>query len=116
MKYEVASLKTMEKYRKELRTQIENLIVGKPITKSLSDMAPQSLSSLNNIAKEIKLTVTAALSAKEISDGEVSSVIHDCERALKLNQAIKMCNGDGVSYWMWRLQPGEKAADKLDMI
>lgn len=111
MKTKVPSLEQLEKYRRELRLQIENVIAGKAITKNLSNAAKSAFTDINNIPTEVKDAVTDALTAKNISDGEVSSVIHDCERALKLRQAVKICSNDGVIHWMWRLQPGEKVID-----
>lgn len=117
MKTKVPSLASIENYRKELKLQVENIIVGKSVTKSLAESARQAFKDIDKVPEEIKKALTSTLTTNQgISDSEVSTVIHGCERALKLRQAIKICSDDGRVYWMWKLQPGEKIPDNYEIV
>ena len=109
---EMSSLKAMREYQAEMQLQIDMAITGEPITAKLEDRWKACKEALAGAAEEINKKLEETLSPDN-KQGLVESErrLVDCERALKLRQAIKICSPDGAVYWMWKLQPGEEIRD-----
>ena len=111
MKTKNKQSESLEAYREEVQLQIENILVGKPVTDKLSAVAERCKKDLDAVPKNVKDTIKSTLTIKGLTQTEVDDTIADCERALKLRQAIKICTENGLVYWMWKLQPGEEIPD-----
>ena len=116
---ELKSLTDMESFRKELRVQIENILVGKPVDKSLESEWAKCGNAMDETVKEVnsKLKeVLAPMADSEITNSDAEKALVNCERAHKIRQAIKICTTSGEVYWMWKLQPGEKVPDRHEYV
>ena len=107
-KSKIPALDAMENYRDELQLQIDSILVGKPVDKAIADSLGICLSSLDNVTTEVNNELQRVANDKKLSDLDTHEVFANCDRAHKLRQAIKICTKEGDTYWLWKLQPGEK--------
>lgn len=116
---ELKSLTDMESFRKELRVQIENILVGKSVDKSLESAWSKCRNAMDETVKEVNSKLKEVLAPTEdsnITNSDAEKALASCERAHKLRQAIKICATSGEVYWMWKLQPGEELPDRYEYV
>lgn len=116
----IASLADMKSYQTELKIQIDRILVGTAITESLKTAADKAIEAVKNTTEEIKKQLPNLLaptqSDTDMTAAENEAGIVECETALKIRQAIKICTSHDQVYWLWRLQPGEKAPENSQKV